>query len=407
MRRPSGSTAHRAIKCPASMALPTVEEDEEDEPEYRIRGSAIHAFLQDVAETRAAGFTLDEAIESCLVRVDEKWRPYCSIIDVEATRTDLAPEVALAWNWRTRTAREIGRGIDRAYHLADPPLSDDEIPMTVDLLGVAPGRVLVDDYKSGHSRYPRPGKFGQTLLGGLAAAVLFDADEAELWLTYLDDSGEAWRVHDVIDRWDLEAFAEVVARSMLAGEAAADEVKRGIVPSTTIGTHCHYCPSRRVCPGQTALIRALPDEVTKIEQLALGPENFASTYHAIEKWRKILGEIERQIFANAWRDPIDLGDGRVLGQVETEREYLDGPSAVALMERWYGKEAAVEIAKVTTSASAVKEALSKRKKAKERIETKAGDGLLDRFKRQLREQGSTRVQSGVDIKAHKPRKGSR
>ena len=65
---------------------------------------------------------------------------------------DYAPEVAYALDLRTGRAREIGRGINRAYG----ELSDDEIAGTADAVKLlSPTTVYVGDFKSGWGWVPR------------------------------------------------------------------------------------------------------------------------------------------------------------------------------------------------------------------------------------------------------------
>jgi len=198
--RLSGSKIHRVWRCPASAVLP---QDTSDDREARTepargRGKAVHSYLERV---RSVGR------EQALGEVPAEVLPLCKALVIDELPTHLATEVAYAWNWRTRTARELGRNLGhRDYDaLPNPPDRSCEIPCTLDAVGMGVfkrkdgselRRGYNGDYKVGHTRYPRPDSYGQTLLGGCCIRSVMNLDDVTLELLHIDEDGDCHPVRD-------------------------------------------------------------------------------------------------------------------------------------------------------------------------------------------------------------------
>lgn len=402
-RDPTGSKFHRVLRCPASAALPQVD-DIEPKPSA-VRGTVIHRYLQRVTELRGAGYDVeaarDAALQEMAQSVSAEIFAYLEILDVEAMPTHLAAEVALAYDWEARTARELGRGIDRAY----TGLKLTEIPMTLDVLGISPDRVYVPDYKTGRAAIPAPRENGQLMLAGLAASKAYDRDEATIEIIVPDEDGQPQRQTADVDFFELDDFADRTARAMQDLITAKAIVARGGTPNVASGRHCQYCPAFRACPAQTALVRAAmsgPQPIRTGGLLAPGaldPERLADTWRTLGQVRIALGQLEGEILVLAGREPIDLGDGKVLGPVETARERVtDAAAAHALLEARYSRAAADGAMKLATSKEAIRKAVSKHKPPKAKLSTKAEDGELDRVLQALRATGGLRTTRSVRVR---------
>src|SRR5262245_12980305 len=252
----TGSKIHRVWKCPASAALPQVESDDEPSP-ARDRGSKIHAFLE-----RVGSVGRDQALAEC---TDPELYPMPVATDTDALPTQLACEVAYAWNWKTRTARELGRGIGRNYELVATPPTEDEIPCTLDLVGQEQvtrevRRGYVGDYKTGHSRLPAPDQNGQLLLGALCVQSAHGCDDCVVELIHIHRDGDHHRVRRTVDSWELGAFAAELAAAMELVAHWRAELAAGHDVGAREGSHCDHCAAFNSCPAKTALIRAIPGE---------------------------------------------------------------------------------------------------------------------------------------------------
>ncbi len=226
----TGSKIHRVWQCPASAILPQIDRDDDNHELARERGSAIHAYLERVAQVG------DEAALSEIA--DEGLRSLLRAIDVSALPTHLATEVAFAWNWRTRTARELGRNLGRGYTLVTMPPTEDEIACTLDLVGEQElqggrRRGYVGDYKSGHSKLPSPERNGQLLLGALCARAIYRLDDCVVELIHIHSDGDHHKVRRIVDEWDLDTFADELARAMALVDYWEVEHRGGRAVSTS------------------------------------------------------------------------------------------------------------------------------------------------------------------------------
>lgn len=428
MKRPTFSKLQLAITCPASMVIPSVVDI--DEKPAAASGKTVHRFLELVSKARDADPELSALdardavlgtfeLEIAAIRDDderhrrEEELDALRAIDVESLPTQLAAEVAFAWNWRTRQARELGRSLDRAYDVGP-----DEIPGTVDLLGVVERDgvryVYVGDYKRGVTRYGRPGSYAQTLAGGLAAAQVYKADVAHLELIYLDSDGLSWPVHDEVDAWDLDGFADRIEAAMLKAEQLDVDFAAGRPLPLVTGKHCRYCESAKNCSATTAIVKASVEQLVQLRALTdgaspeakvfehlLAPDRIADTLRNVWSFRSLLSRLEHEIEMLARQEPLDMGNGEMYGPVAYERERLEGEPAFALLKKWYGEKAAAEHAKLSVSKDAAKKAISRYKQPKEKITTKKRDGVFDRFVAELRAQGAVRLEAGETVRTYK------
>jgi hypothetical protein len=113
------------------------------------------------------------------------------------------------------------------------------------------------------------------------------------------------------------------------------------------------------CPATMSLVRAA---LTTPEQLAqaIGPlsdEQVADVYSRAKPMLEVLKALIAQIYARATHQPIPLGDGLVLGPVETTRESVDGAKARLVLTTLYGPEVADASCEVSTSKAAIERAL--------------------------------------------------
>lgn len=385
MMKITGSKLPIVMACPASAALPQIEPPPSPPA---IRGSHLHDFFAGVATVGA---------EEALLAAPEEVRPYLKAINLAALPTHLMPEAAFALDWKERTARFLGSNLGRQY----PETGPTEICLTIDLFGLSETAVMVKDYKTGRTRYGKPERFAQLLAAALAATLSYGRELAVVGLIYIDPHGEAYPVTGQVDGWDLESFALELEVAMVRVAAANAVVREGGTPDVSPGDHCEHCPAYRACPDKVGLVRNFPGmelDVTRPGYLA--PTKLAETWHKIQAFQKLLGQIEHEVRMCSMREEVDLGDGWILGPRESEREEFDAAVAEPVIASFLGEEAAKKAIEVSVTKSAIeKAAQAYRNNAGGKdpegkrivLSSKSGDGLLDRIHAEIRARGGNTV----------------
>jgi hypothetical protein len=428
----TGSRVHRVWKCPPSAILPQIESDE-PRP-YADRGRDIHRFLERVGQ----GVSLGDAIAECPAEL----RTLLECLDLANLPTHLATEVAFAYDYKARTARELGRNIGRDYagHLertGQAPIGPTEIACTVDLAGLEGRRGYVGDYKTGHTRYPSPDRFGQTLLGALCVRHAWKCDDVIAELIYIRSDGNHYPARRLLDEWDLDIFADEIEAALELVDYSEAEYIAGRGVPVREGDQCDYCPAFKQCPAKVALVKSIPAELAALgytREVIVGEEAPAvgtvaagaldrrrapEIWLTLERLEEIIGRIKQEICGLAAFDPIDLPDGRVIGRLITRREGLDGKIAAAVIEQWFGAEAREAAVELSVSKERLREAAAdhvrkvkadaeaKGEKApKLAIQSKSGDGVLDRALAEIRRRGGIEETIHDSIKPHVPKRKS-
>lgn len=311
----SGSSLERVIRCRASAVLPRAWKESSD---YADRGTAIHGHLERVAEGMAPA--------ASLAKVPAEHREACAAVDLDALAGDLrlSAEVALAYSPLTDTARMLGQGLARDYSAIGP----DEIPMTIDLAGLAGAIGIARDYKTGWKRLPPAADNWQIRGCALAVARAFDVDEVDAQLIYLRDGEVARRDRATFDAFQLLAFAAELRRAWDRALADRAAYARGEHVEPTAGPWCNYCPSAHACPAKVGLIKAaINGEIVRSDDVA-------ALWPRVNDAIKLLGALKSEMMAVAAREPIRLAvaeDGAEtwLGEVVGEgNEKLDAAIAI-------------------------------------------------------------------------------
>ncbi len=384
MKSPTGSKLPLLMACPASFALPWI-----DEPpgEPAISGKVTHAFLEACA---------NDGLEDALLAAPEDMRPFLRGIDFERLTLDLQPEAAFALDWRFRKARYLGTGLGRDYG----KLAETEIGLTTDLLGIGATMVAVDDYKTGHTRYGRPSKWAQTMGAALAASWAFGKPAARVGLIYVDSRGEVFPSRDDVDEWDLDAFADQLEKAMIDAIEADRITWSGNAPDVRPGPHCVdlYCPAFRSCPAKSALVRHMPEHMLEVQRPGyLAPARLAKTWHQINEMKRVLGLIEQEIRELSYREPIDLGDGYELGPRERKVESLEARVTRDVLAGILGADYADNAVTLEVTKAAVEEQTkiwrdrNPKDDAGKRvtITNQKGTGILDRILSEIRARGGS------------------
>jgi hypothetical protein len=343
----TGSTAERVIACPASAALPHVLTN----GEAAIKGTAVHRFL---ASVRTLGR------EAALERVEPEWLAVCESIEVDAIPMldpqAFAAEVALAYDLESGTARVLGHDIGRAYNL----IHGDEIPLTVDTLGIAPDRVFVADYKTGRGRVTTAGRNAQLLLGALAACRAYGRSEAEVAIVYVREDEPPIFGRAFVDEWTLDEFAHLLRNVADQVREQRHIVEQGGVVTVRPGPQCRYCPAFVHCPAQTSLALTLAASPDSMREQALTPALARTAYERYRRAQEILKRAGEALHAYAIETGgIDLGDGVVYGPITTRKEYVDGAITRQVLTELHGPAIAELACSWDSSKTAIKEALKR------------------------------------------------
>jgi hypothetical protein len=419
--RLTGSIVDRALRCPASLLLPQSTNDDREaatEP-ARNRGKVIHRFLE---TARSVG--LSEALAAV---TEPQLRAVCAALDLDKLPTHLATEVAIAWNWVTRTARELGRNLGhRDYDRLGVDWSC-EIPMTVDVFGWslrANGTKIayVGDYKTGWTRYPRPGAFGQTMIAAIAAAALLDCEDVVVELIYIDaDTGDSYKVRDVVDSWQLQDFADQIQAMQEAWGPLEDAVALNGPDSIAKheGHQCDFCKAFKMCSAKVALVRSVPDTLVKLgarpgaEGLELAPgavsvRNAAAVWEACERIEKVCRMMRNEVRGIAYHEPVALSDGRVIDRTVTKRRKIDGKIAAVVLEKHYGREEALKAIDIECTLSSIRERVVANiplgVKPKPVIESTKGTGLMDLLVAEIQAAGGLTVVETESCEPRQPRR---
>lgn len=359
----SGSGLERFMYCRASNVLQRTF-DERDNTDA-TRGREIHGYLQRLGE----GMTVEASLEA----VDERYRDAAAEVDLEDLKDvlGLSPEMTIAYNPVTDTARVLGSGLDRQYEEAG--LEEDEIPVTMDVIGLdrkdGPVRGVVVDYKTGWGRIAPTHKNWQMKGGALALARAFDLDEVVAQLIYLREGKAARRDRAVFSAADLAAIAgEARMRHALAMSDRALYVQSNITPDAVRGSWCKYCPSFFSCPGQIGLMKAMfaPGGELAENPGPLGPDQIADAYRRMEELKPAWGHLKKSILAAARERPVliqtlDNGTQLWLGLTEVVgNEKLDADITRQVVRELLDDQAADEVCAFTVSKDRIATAAKKR-----------------------------------------------
>ena len=363
----SGSAIERALHCTASMALPHADHT----TIHTERGTVIHTFLEDVCVVGR---------ETALECVPDDYREVCDALNLDGldVQLSLAPEVAIAYDVLTDSARELGRGEGRKYD--DVGLN--EIPCTLDVVGIREvprgRRGLVIDWKTGWTTARNSRQVLQLDFGGLATARAYGCDVVEVQLVHVREDVRPWVQRRTLSGLEIDAFAAEVQQA----HASAVELRKRLidgaaVPSWKTGPWCEHCPSWQWCPAQMNLVRNLlsGDEFDQVLRTQPIPERtLAYVWDRIAEAKRTLARLTGIIRGAALAKPIKLGElpsGEVrwLGLVMGEgNDKLDGDKAYAVLADQLGTEVADAATKRTATkkdiTAAIKNAVPKGRGAK-------------------------------------------
>lgn len=408
----SGSAFERMAHCPSSAALPHANH----ETVYSSRGTAIHEFLENVNRLGR-----DEALSL----VDAEWRQACEALNLEGLdgKLSLAAEVALAYDFETDTARELGRGVGRKYG----DVKESELPSTLDVVGVrnvaAGKRGLVIDWKTGWTTRRRIETVTQLDVGALLAARAYGLDVVEVQLIHVFEDIEPWVQRRVIEGWEIDAFAMVARQAYEVALEQRRKLQRGERPTSyNTGPWCDGCSARQWCDAQTRMIRSVlaRDEFDgEMRMQHLDDATLSDLWHRIREASSALSYLKGKVLGVAATRTIPLGRNpengkdRYIGKVTYEgNEKLDGEQVFDVVSDLFKDESFVadtlgmEIDHVDADAiaSAATQVVSSKKLLKDALKksVKRGKGALAEraVLAELRKRGGAKRDWKTDVKEY-------
>lgn len=352
----SPSSFGRAAMCPRSEAMP----HSNYHSAYSGRGTVAHKFLADCLEhgrDRALGMTEDPA--------DIDWLSAIDIERLPAFHPDkYSPEVAIAYDPRTRTARELGRNIDRdaARKLAE----DHELVGIIDVAGMSEDYVDVQDYKTGWG-YVDPAEVNwQTRSYALFAARCYGKTRAFNSIVRVRDNGGTYFDTAEMDELDLLAHEERMLEMLTVRDHVRNTTREGKwqqLPAFAEGKHCRYCPAMNFCPAKTFPLKALGVEnPTALPEL--DPATAAAAWRKLKLAKIALYRFEAILKEYARLNPVPLGDDEVLGEKEVLKSTIVPEQTRKVLVQQYGDLGnaicgAAEEKKLTVTKKRFKAALKK------------------------------------------------
>lgn len=275
----------------------------------------------------------------------EKGTEEHAVLEAETPEGERA-EVAYVWNVLTSKVRFVGIGLARNYG----ELQDGDIPGTLDRERVEPGRVVVKDHKTGFGYMVAPVAVNLQLAHNAVCSAAFHGKSAALVQinrTSREKPEEA----------ELDAIGLAAARSRLAKIYRAASAEK---PAVVAGDHCWRCECIQSCPAHVGMALAftegkwpdmLPSDGLTAEKVAQGWEHLRAA-------KKVLGLAEKtyRAFASSW--PVQLLNGKVLGETIDEKDELDGQISLAVLKALYGEKVADAAAEVSLTKASIERALA-------------------------------------------------
>jgi len=342
LKRGTASKIGLALCCPGSHALPWVKST----GPAAQRGIAGHHALRMVSdlgvEDGLAAACLDYPEYVDFLR-DIPYEDFADLFKYDA-------EVPLALDYRTSFGRLLKATGARDYREVTPF----EMAMTPDILGVGKDYVYIGDFKFGYSKLGAAKDSAQMHAPAVAAADIFKKPRAIVEYIYVD---RGYRDRAELDIFDLNRFSRKLSRLHTQFVAAADAVSRGQAPDVNAGRWCRNCPAQTACPAQKSLaIELATCNDTVPFNTPVTRSQMADAYEKVKLAQNLLNKVTASIYAEAEREPIQLRNGKMLGQVRKEgNEALDGEVAYKVLTELVDPSVAGSAFKHTASKKAIAE----------------------------------------------------
>lgn len=331
----TASALDRVAACPASAVLPASRRSNA----YSTQGTMLHRYWQRCSEVGR-----DAALDEIASDAD---RELCAATDTDALPigAEYVAEVAFAYNVKTGTARELGRGKGRDYST----VTADEIPGTVDVVAVIGDVGRTSDYKSGYVSIPQARTCRQLKLYALCVSRVHGVDRVIGDIIRARPDEEPYYDSAEFDAFDLDLFAAELRDIYRSIESAREQMDAGRPLAVVEGDHCRYCPAQYRCPSKMAMVRQLADSTPIVSTDDLVGELDADTageaYRRVKAIDAVVAMVKSRIYELARSRPIPIGSGQFLGEVtKSGNERIDAEGAFAAAREQYGDDIAELVA---------------------------------------------------------------
>ena len=161
-------------------------------------------------------------------------------------------------------------------------------------------------------------------------------------LRYIHDDGQVFRDRATLDEWDLAYSLDRVSRIAADVASARAAYEAGHLPAMSIGTHCSWCPSLRMCPAQITALREVLDNGAReaLDTVGLTPELAGQAWVRIEGVIALADRIKSALRERAVTEGgLPLPDGDRLAAVSVSRATIDADVALPLLRELVGDRA--------------------------------------------------------------------
>lgn len=386
---PSFSGLERFVLCPASSALAQAGSDSKP----ARRGTFLHKFGE-LVRMKGRNAALDWARENA---EDSDWVIVADSIPLELFEQELEVEVAFAMSATDSQAMLLGYRLERNYQCPEG-----WIPGTADLVGVSGDVVYIGDWKFGNSWIAPVASSFQLRAAALCAMRVFGKSKAVIENIICREGRAPFRDRAEVDLFELEAtFEPLIHRAWSQYQTAKLLRKNNTTVDVVQGDHCRYCNARFTCPAKTALaVRVGQGKELSTYQstLPLSRKDAADAYikaKAMIAWltENVLGVCH----AMASEEPLELADGRVLGEVSKPgNERLDG----AVVRREVLKAAGTKAAELAITTSATKSSV---KRALKEVGTPGYTRVAEDIFEAVRKAGGASRPTRTSLTIYKPK----
>jgi hypothetical protein len=310
-----------------------------------LYGSAFHEVMAGVEPKQACAKFGIEEVDDIIARAKaatdilKTWLRGGNPWQLRFDTWRISKEISISYNIETATARACAPPTVDAHEYADR--EDDEIPGTVDLLGIGCAStkfahlkkptpkvdaVLIGDHKSGYD-IGSPHESGQLLTLALAACRLYKVDKAYIFFLHAPGHMEPTIYADVVDADGLQAHADAL-------QAANAKINDGTLRPDY---YCKWCQAFSVCPSNAGALVELRGKRTLVTAEDVGAAHLR-LQEARKRFEGLSSQIDNEI--RVWiakNGSAVRPDGREVGFVDRPFTNLSQASIIRALGEIKGR----------------------------------------------------------------------
>ncbi len=305
---------------------------------------------------------------------------------------DWRAEVAFSYDVSTGVARELGVGIGRGYEAYN--LGPYEISGTADVVGRAPGRVVVVD-KKGYDEVTPIDRNPQVRFLGMVAAKAYGLDVAEIAIR--PEMGAMG--FDEIGGFDFAVIHDDTRRALIDVNKAIVDAHAGRPVRFETGRRCRWCDAFDDCPLQRELVENVRTELVPLQVENMIPferdEDATVAFDLLARLKILTKRLQGSLIMRAKERPIPTSDGKLYGPREKEGNMqIDADVAYVVVREKYGQKVADQAVSREATQTGIERALKEI----------APSGQLAAMKRsvikEIESRGGTKTESKIAIEVY-------